>query len=133
MDTKPCAICRMDKALDEFHRQPRGPKGRHSYCRDCYAARRPYKNRATTEQRRKWNFSGRYGLTEAEVEAMRVRQDNRCAICEGPLRRPCVDHSHATGTVRGLLCHGCNIKLAAIEDETYMRKALRYLEQYRLT
>jgi hypothetical protein len=40
---------------------------------------------------------------------MRRAQNNRCAICGRRSRkRLAVDHSHITGTVRGLLCNNCN-------------------------
>ncbi|UPZ27599.1 endonuclease VII domain-containing protein [Streptomyces sp. LRE541] len=35
-------------------------------------------------------------------------QDGRCAIC-GKTRDLVCDHDHATGLVRGWLCHSCNI------------------------
>jgi hypothetical protein len=50
-----------------------------------------------------------YGLTEAQYQKMYVRQRGLCEICAKPLpKRPHVDHDHATGRVRGLLCWWCN-------------------------
>ncbi|MGW6395385.1 endonuclease domain-containing protein [Streptomyces sp. NPDC055103] len=34
-------------------------------------------------------------------------QDGRCAICPGPPQ--VIDHDHATGVLRGLLCYDCNL------------------------
>lgn len=56
-------------------------------------------------------------------------QGGRCAICRCVPVRPVVDHDHATGRVRGILCHGCNIILPAIEDEAFCAAALSYLER----
>lgn len=38
------------------------------------------------------------------------RQNFKCVICEVPLTvlSGCLDHDHATGLVRGVLCRNCN-------------------------
>jgi hypothetical protein len=47
-------------------------------------------------------------------------QVGACAICkrafDGEVLKPEVDHDHATGRVRGLLCPRCNHMLAFAED-----------------
>jgi hypothetical protein len=59
----------------------------------------------------------KYGITLEEVFAMRDDQGNRCAICGVPFVDIAyhIDHDHATGKVRGLLCQGCNLMLGWIE------------------
>jgi Recombination endonuclease VII len=50
------------------------------------------------------------GMSRAEIRAALHRlQNGRCAVCPstGKLH---VDHDHATGLVRGLLCRPCNIR-----------------------
>ncbi|MFE6682575.1 endonuclease domain-containing protein [Streptomyces sp. NPDC057729] len=44
----------------------------------------------------------RYGLTEAQLDAMEAEQEGRCLIC-GAADRLVIDHCHATGKVRGPL------------------------------
>lgn len=40
-----------------------------------------------------------------------------------------VDHCHATGHVRGLLCHNCNRALGLLKDsEQALQRALKYLQ-----
>jgi hypothetical protein len=51
--------------------------------------------------------------------ALLASQDGRCAICRsacGTGRRLAVDHDHATGRIRGLLCFRCNTSLARYEE-----------------
>lgn len=55
-----------------------------------------------------------YGITSEEYDALMELQGGRCYVCRQKPRRLrlAVDHDHATGIVRGLLCadneRGCN-------------------------
>lgn len=51
-----------------------------------------------------------YGVDQQTYESMLEAQDGRCAICARipRARRLAVDHDHATGQVRALLCFTCN-------------------------
>ena len=69
-----------------------------------------------------------YGLTEAEVDAMREAQGGLCLICQRPERDLVVDHCHATGHVRGLLCNSCNLALGFAKDDVdLLSRARDYL------
>ena len=128
---KLCAACGEPKAVEFFHRQPTGKMGRHSWCKACFnkKAKASCQKTSTPEQKRRWNLASRYGITSEIVAEMKERQGNLCAICTGPLDRMHIDHCHKTGKVRGLLCHGCNIKLPAVEDREFLKAALAYLKQ----
>lgn len=70
-----------------------------------------------------------YGLGPGEYERLLAVQDGKCAICRratGKARRLAVDHDHATGEVRGLLCKPCNRTILGFGGET-LRRALDYL------
>lgn len=58
-------------------------------------------------------------------------QGSVCAICQratGATRRLSVDHDHATGEVRGLLCRPCNSMLGHGRDsQAFFARAMRYL------
>ena len=60
-------------------------------------------------------------------------QGDACDVCKGTNksgRRP-VDHNHATGKIRGLLCDLSNLALARIEAVLlWYEKAQNYLERY---
>jgi hypothetical protein len=65
--------------------------------------------------RRRYKLQSKYNLTLEDYELLYSLQDGKCAICEddGDL---CVDHSHITNAVRGLLCHKCNTALGLFKD-----------------
>lgn len=76
-----------------------------------------------------------YGITRDDYEALFRAQGGRCYICrrEAHSRRLAVDHDHATGEVRGLLCadveRGCNHAiLGNIKDIEMARRIVAYLE-----
>lgn len=79
-----------------------------------------------------------FGLTISEVETLIARQRGVCAICGnaetligtgGKVRELCIDHCHATGTIRGMLCSACNGMLGYARDNlATLRAAAVYLE-----
>lgn len=71
-----------------------------------------------------------YGLSPADLAAL-VEQHSVCAICRTAnwgKKGPVVDHDHATGAVRGILCGHCNMGLGRFRDDpAILRAALEYL------
>lgn len=64
----------------------------------------------------------KYGITEGDYGALLASQGGVCAICRSDNSRSSykkfhVDHSHATGKVRGLLCSQCNVGLGSFCDK----------------
>lgn len=76
-----------------------------------------------------------YGLTKAELGVL-LAQHARCAICQAVdwgVKGPQVDHDHATGRVRGVLCNNCNNGLGRFKDDPgLLRAAIVYLEGARV-
>ena len=72
-----------------------------------------------------------YGLRAGEYARLYTYQGGKCYIClraTGKARRLAVDHDHATGYVRGLLCKPCNSMLAHVRDDPEMfRRGIAYL------
>lgn len=60
---------------------------------------------------------------------MLTAQGGGCAICgaKPKTRRLHVDHDHASGAVRGLLCHRCNRALPTWVTERWLFKAAAYI------
>lgn len=89
-------------------------------------------NRPETSRRR--HLLVKYGISVSDWDEMFDRQGGRCAICQLPEEevggRLHVDHCHTTGSVRGLLCQGCNTGIGKLrEDPGIIRNAAAYVER----
>ena len=76
-----------------------------------------------------------YGISAAEQEALLEKQGHVCALCGDPpgRRRLSVDHDHATGRVRGMLCGRCNTALGSFKDNPELcERAASYLRHHSL-
>ena len=78
-----------------------------------------------------------YGMTLEEYEERLIKQEGVCAICklpDGSIKNDkwqplYVDHNHVTGSIRGLLCHNCNVSLGLFNDDvSLLKNAIVYLE-----
>lgn len=143
-DSKPCALCGIEKPVGEYSGRSNTTDGLHTRCKACEsegakAWRRRPGSRARIEQwARPARLRSRYGLTVADYDRMFASQGGVCALCGKPplggvkSQRLHVDHDHATGRVRGLLCNACNRAIGALGDDLagvmravdYLRRAL---------
>lgn len=80
-------------------------------------------------------YRAKYGITLDQFRHMELLQDGKCAACKQvPRGKGCaavlnVDHNHATGRVRGLLCNPCNQALGLLgESAERVNGLLKYLE-----
>jgi hypothetical protein len=128
--TKVCSKCHMRKGVSrfresEFHVNNARPDGFQSQCKECMKKiRKTY----TSDQRRGQNLQHRYGLSEADFAALLQKYAGCCAIC-GHKGTLVVDHCHSSGSVRGLLCHGCNRGLGCFADDlNRLQRAIVYLK-----
>ena len=89
---------------------------------------------------RRQNLRANYGLTEGNYAAMLIAQEGRCYICgqeetrhrNGKPTYLCVDHDHATGKVRALLCRRCNSVVGYVnENPALLEKTAAYIRQFR--
>ncbi len=146
---KECKDCGLSKPLEMFHATPNNRDGRRGICKTCHnvrarewTAKHPgyHKRRRLTDAQvyRRYKLLRKYGLTIDDYEAMAGAQQHLCKICGLPERRMLhgepaplvVDHNHATGAVRALLCHTCNTGLGVVEKADWLSAALAYLDEY---
>jgi hypothetical protein len=136
------ALC--DKHYRRSRHQPTRHEGR--VCERCHGEIPPERNarakfcsrdcklRSSQPARsRRYQLKTKYGITEAEFDALLAEQGGGCAICgtttpRGRGQRFHVDHCHETGKVRGILCSECNTGLGKFRDDPdLLRRALAYL------
>jgi len=92
-------LCISDRCLN--HKPKRG-----SYCNTCRLLKQ------------------RYSLTTPERNNLLFLQNSKCKICfrdiaftgQNTQYNACVDHDHATGKVRGIVCGLCNTWLGYLEN-----------------
>lgn len=72
----------------------------------------------------------KYGITPEWFEARMAEQGEACATCQRPFcwddkqTKPHIDHCHATGKVRGVLCNRCNTVLGLVGDQAELLNSL---------
>lgn len=133
---KTCKKCQRELELSAFGKNKQYKDGLMSTCRTCVNAkiRKQYYD---SKQHRNLKYLSRYGITLEEVEAMAIKQNSLCPICD----KECgflmgnranafvVDHCHDTGKIRGLICSTCNRAMGFMRDNPeLLRKAAAYLE-----
>ncbi len=114
-----CCTCRKVLSLSSFPLRSKCTD--HHKCYDCYTSK---------------SVARRYNLTKDQYWRMLARQGNRCAICNTLFGRSgqgghkcCIDHDHADGKVRGLLCSRCNVGIGNMRDSpALLYMAARYLD-----
>jgi hypothetical protein len=103
-------------------------------CPDCRKDPRGTERLQARERRR---TLARYGLSQEQWDHLVALQGNLCAICKtdqpgGRGERWHIDHDAATGVVRGLLCHSCNVGIGNLRhDPQIMLAAVQYLTAHR--
>lgn len=89
--------------------------------------------RQASERRRK--LERVYKITEEDLQRILLSQGGVCGICRRQFggtksTKPHIDHCHATGRVRGVLCGKCNLGIGNFADDPgLLRSAANYLEQ----
>lgn len=159
---KICNTCEQEKPRSEFHSQASYKDGLNAKCKSCVKirvreyiknnyehwravckkAQKKYEMSADAARKknnsmksRRYRLKRKFGLTEIQLEQLKIQQGNRCAICKKtPLeaglfkRELAVDHDHKTGKIRALLCSKCNNGLGLFNDDIeLLDEAKKYL------
>ncbi len=119
--TKACGACEVSKPVGEYTKDAATKDGLDRRCRSCSSVRQRAAYASRPAAYRGYNLR-RYGISVADYDAMLEEQGGGCAICfttepGGRGSRLHVDHDHATGEVRGLLCVNCNNGLGRFGDD----------------
>lgn len=131
---KRCRSCKQVKQHGEFYIRPKRIDGYSSNCKSCLSEQSRIRNSdpERKERSRDNKYRAKYGISLAQYELMLEDQDGCCAICRTPAGELnlYVDHDHATGRVRQLLCVKCNALLGQAGDQIeVLQAAIRYLER----
>ncbi len=133
---KTCSSCKDKLDVESFY--IKGDAHNTGYVSYSHACKTCMQDKAYKE----WDkhVSRKFGLSADKYNDMVNLQKSLCAICGRPEKRILedkpkrlsVDHCHATGKVRGLLCNQCNSLLGMAEDNPQiLANAIAYLEKHK--
>lgn len=142
---KKCNKCNETKEYSEFYKAKSNLDGYRGSCKQCcsnynkeWQAKNPEKARAAwrTAEKKSRNLhrdrARRYGLTQEELTKLIDDANGVCTLCGRlPNKYLVVDHCHASGEVRNILCEPCNQALGLFQDNVeFLKKAIKYLEKH---
>jgi len=116
-----CRKCHTTRAITCFQKNRYGTRAR--TCAYCFKS---HKDGAW------WKNGIHHDFDTEEYARLLAEQGGGCAICGGRELGRCrhfsVDHDHATGFVRGLLCNNCNRAVGLFgDDHALLDRAAQYL------
>lgn len=129
---KRCSRCGRDKPLDQFNVRVSVSKGvvAKAWCNECETPAQVYQRDPI--QRKEYQTLKRYGINLTNVEAMGAAQGWLCYLCDADITNAYyIDHNHATGKLRKLLCLNCNVALGQFKDSIpVLQRAIEYLREH---
>jgi hypothetical protein len=132
-DVKICSCCNISKRRNAFG--SRGNGLLKSKCKEC--ENNWQKANYNPLKKKDQNLRREHGIDLEEYNAKLINQDFRCALCsvhiteavKGQLH---VDHCHASGKTRELLCMKCNTALGKVNDDvSLLKRMIDYIEKHR--
>lgn len=135
-----CSGCKKLVHKDHFSKSDWGL--RHPYCRPCRSVAN-YKSKIKNKEKyaelrkkasvvsRRCYLKKTYGITIEQFNDMKISQQGRCAICNHEPKLMHIDHNHATGQIRELLCNNCNRGIGHLKESIeILMSSIRYLRKH---
>jgi len=131
-------FCNKGHSLNEWGREiDRRGWGKYIKCTRCEKESKENCQRIDPEKywltRKRYEIKKFYGVTFEEAMDLFINQGSVCGICKEKIDPKtsdwCVDHSHKSGKVRGILCNNCNRSIGLLKDSVeVLKNAISYLE-----
>lgn len=119
-DRRRCKPCFAKRGREAWAKSTPEQRERKNALKRAWRAANPERQRAAERRQT-------YGISAETFDRMFEDQGGRCAICR-QRAADCVDHDHATGKIRALLCMHCNAGLGLLRDDpSLLRGASAYL------
>ena len=147
---KTCYKCKITKPINQFYADKNSKDSYRLDCKQCKnestykwrKANEAYYNKSMRDyqkanplQRDNCDLKRKYGVSRQRFDETLLKQDYKCAICKKPntatKRRLAVDHHHASGKVRGILCYNCNRLLHAFDNLDLYNAIMEYLSKHK--
>lgn len=138
-----CLDCKKVKVSEDMMKNSSGTiSSRCIVCYKLYRAKKHQDRKPNVDKKRKGHIkrmckADSFGIKD--VDSFIVYYDSvfNCELCGSNItigeRNKCIDHCHATGEFRGILCRSCNLGLGYFRDrKELLEKAILYLEKAEL-
>lgn len=146
-DNKFCSKCKFLTPIDDFYRQNDRKSGRRSACKECCDKQRKgnldkYRKyarewaRQNPDKIKNYKLIKEFGITLEQYNNMFREQQGCCVVCgkhQSELKLSlAVDHNHASGNIRQLLCNHCNLILGLVRDSVpLLKEFIKYVEKHK--
>ncbi len=137
--TARCGICKQHKEVCHFYWR-KSRKAWSDSCKECASSKKKAERLKNPGVQREKNLVAKFDVNLDWYNKLLESQDNKCAVCGldakivicSTGRAMSLDHDHATGQIRGILCPGCNVALGGIDDRLDLLAGLaKYLIKHR--
>lgn len=130
-----CTKCGVQRPETDYHWHYRDKGIRRKHCKFCRAKVEKLRQRQDEYKvkRQDYCLQKNYGITKEEYDNKLKEQNYSCFICKGKIgnKALAVDHCHASGKVRDLLCSPCNQGLGLFKDSPQLlNDAAEYLRKH---
>ena len=127
------------RSKEGWEKQRERNKVWHVKNRDRRLAQQKARYAKSPEQAKDHYLRHEFGISLDDYLQMLASQNGVCAIChkpetavfKGKVKALAVDHCHASGQVRSLLCSGCNLTLGYVQDDqAVLLSMIDYLKRH---